>query len=175
MMLSKYIFANIIVILVNHLGFIFYLGKRNLKSDYYFLTICYVTYAIAFYLIGGYVGVLFYMMCASNILMQLFKANKIIISRLVFTFSFMFLYWYIKDYSFYTNIPYIVALSYMWIKPFTKNFKKELLEHIEDILIIIYSYQFKLYALSFLLLFRLCFKIVTKYFKKYLKFINSKI
>ena len=174
-MFSKIIYAHIIVILIYQLGFLFYLGRKNRKSDYYYLTICYIVYALAFYLIGGYVGTLFYMMCASNILMQLFKANKNILCRLVFTSGFIYLYLYSKDYSFYNNIPYLVALSYMWIKPFMKGFKKELIEHLENILIIVYAYQFKLYALAFIELYRLCFKIISKGFSRYIKFINKRI
>lgn len=174
-MISKIIYANIIVILINQIGFLFYLGKKNRKSDYYFMTIFYLFYAFSFYLINGYVGVLFYLMCASNIVMQIFKVNRNIFSKLVFTLGFIYLYLYSKDYTFYNNIPYLVALSYMWIKPFTKGSKKAFLEHLENILIIIYAYRFKLYALALLKLYRVCFKIISKYFNKYIKFINKRI
>ena len=129
-MFNKIMYANIIIVLINQLGFFFYLGKRNRKSDYYYLTICYLVYAFSCYLVNGYVGTLFYMMCASNILMKLFKIDKYILSRLTFTIGFMYLYYVVKDYSFYNNIPYIVALSYMWIKPYFK--KKELLKQINS-------------------------------------------
>lgn len=172
-MFSKIIYANLIVLLVNQLGFLFYLGKKNRKSDYYFLTVCYACYALAFYLVNGYVGVLFYLMCSANILMQLFKLNRYIISKIVFTIGFMYLYLYAKDYTFYNNIPYLVSLSYMWIKPYVK--RKTLMKYIEDILIIIYSYHYQLYALAILEIYRLCFKVIVKYFTKFIRHINSKI
>lgn len=174
-MFSRIMYANMIVILFNQLGFLFYLGKKNRRSDYYFLTICYIAYAFAFYLIKGYVGTLFYLMCASNIVMQIFNVNKNILPRLIFTVGFIYLYIYVKDYTFYNNIPYLVALSYMWIKPFTSGFKKELIKHFENILIIIYAYRFKLYILALIELYRLCFKVVSKYLGKYIKFINKRI
>lgn len=172
-MFSKIVYANLLVILVNQLGFLFYLGKKCNKSDYYFLTVCFATYAYSFYLVNGNVGVLFYMMCSANILMQLFKLNKYIISKIIFTIGFIYLYIYAQDYTFFNNIPYLVALSYMWIKPYAK--KKKLLKYIEDILIIIYAYHFNLYALAILEIYRLCFKVIMKLFTKYIRFINSKI
>lgn len=168
-------YANIIVILVNQLGFFFYLGKKTRKSDYIFLTVCYAVYAFAFYLVKGNVGTLFYMMCASNILMQLFKLNKNLFIKLFFTISFMYLYYSVKDYSFYNNIPYLVALSYMWIKPYVKGKLKQLFKYTEKLLIIIYAYKFKIYMLALIELYRLCFKIIVKYLSKYISFVNKRI
>ena len=87
----------------------------------------------------------------------------------------MYLYYSVKDYSFYNNIPYLVALSYMWIKPYVKGKLKQLFKYTEKLLIIIYAYKFKIYMLALIELYRLCFKIIVKYLSKYISFVNKRI
>lgn len=168
-------YANIIIILINQLGFFFYLGKSNKKADYYYLTFKYLVYAFSCYLVCGYAGVLFYLICSSNIIYQLFKLKSFLLLKLLLTIGIIALYIYECDYTFINNIPFIVAISMMWIKPYVKFIKKEYVEFIEKVLIIIYAYQFKLYMLALYELYLLAFKTVIKFFSKYLNFVNKRI
>ena len=173
-MFSKIMYANILIVLLYQLRFLLFLHNTK-KSEYYKMIITYAAYAFAFYLVGASAGLMLYTIAASNIIMQLFKINRNIILKLSFTILCMYLYWCSKDYTFINNIPYIVLVSQMWIKPFTKGIKKEYITKLEKVLIIIYAYNYKLYAIAFIETYHLVFEIISKYFKKYISFIEKRI
>ncbi|MBO4600822.1 MAG: hypothetical protein J5634_01135 [Bacilli bacterium] len=173
-MYSKLVYANILIILSHQARFFFHLFQTR-RSAYYQKIIKYICYSVAFYLVGGYVGTLFYMIYASNIIMQIFNVSKSILFKLLVTILAIYLYLYTEDYTFINNIPYLVLLSNMWIRPYIKVLDNKFTMYLEKILIIAYAYIYKLYMLSFFEGYFLIFNIVSKYFKKTVNYFDKKI
>ena len=174
MMFTKLVYANILIILAGQISFFFHLVKTK-RNEYYSYILRYIIYALACYLAGGASGIVLYLIFASNIIMQCFNIKSHQIVKLVFTIGCCYLYVYSEDYTLINNLPYIVLFTQMWIKPYVRDKFKSFLKRFEDVLIIIYAYNIKLYILALYELYKLCFKIVIKYFKKYISFVNKRI
>lgn len=134
----------------------------------------YAIYAIAFYLISGTSGYIYYLLGSLNLFLQILSVNKKIFVKIIYSLIIGASIYLIKDFNILHLIPLIILIFQIWVKPYIKFINHTILTFIERILMAIYAFKFELYFLFLKLIYRASFTFVTYYLKKLVSFTEKR-
>ena len=172
--MSYLVQANILVILFRQIFLFKGAFRRKPKLYVAVTTLKYACFAFALYIGRAYSGTLFYMVCAANIIIQQFRMEKSWFTKTVLTLFIVWCNLMTLKFNIYHLLPYFILISYMWIKPYTKGFIRKRIFDIEDIMLIVYAYHYKIYALFFFELVDLIFRHASSSMQKLIKYTDDK-
>lgn len=172
-MFDVLVYANALIIVATFASFFISLIKYR-KSTYFAKMTEYLIYAIAFYLLKGTNGYIYYLLASLNLFLQILSVNKKVIVKIIYSLIIGVVVYIYRDFNFYHLIPLIVLVFQMWIKPYIKFINQSILTFIERIMMAIYAFTYELYLLFLKLIYKASFTFVTYYLKKLVDFTDKK-
>lgn len=166
--------SNILVFFLRHI-FLFKNALKTRPKLYYIVNILkYASFAYALYLGKAYSGVIYYMVCCGLIVIQHHHMQKSWFTKVTLTLFILWCNLMTLNFNVFHLLPYIILISYILIRPYTRGFIRQRVFDVEDLMLIIYAYHYKIYVLFFYELVDFVFRKLSSIFKKLIKFTEER-